>query len=208
MVRLSVTAGIIPKSSYLTALTQATSLMSAGVRERFSEFVRVRVPFLAQLRLTWDRSGEGEINSVGSPEFGVPVFGGDGSLTLDPVEVRRLSTEGVITSLSDPLALDTQRSYVFRLYAGIYSYSDLEVEQQWQIYITDSDLDIPEGTTLEGYFGSLPGLPGASTAEQISSLVALCTLEVLNSKIIIDNFCGVSGSVNDTGRFTLSELPN
>lgn len=208
MVRLSVTAGLIPKSSYIVALAQATSLMDQQTRSRFESFIRVRVPFLAQLRLTWDRSGEVDINSVGSPEFGVPVFGGDGSLTLDPVEVRTLSTDGVVTSISEPLALDTERAYVFRLYAGIYSYSDLEVEQQWQIYITDSELDIPEGETLDSYFGPLPGLAGASVAEQISSLLALCTLEVLNSKIIVDNFCGISGSVNDTGRFTLSELPN
>lgn len=212
MVRLSVTAGIIPDATFNALRDGAVNPLTQGyetVNQHFLDFLATRAYFLCQLRLVWDRSGEEGINSVGIPEFGVPVFGGDGELTLEPVEVRRLSADGLASSISVPLALDTTRSYVFRLYAGVYSFSAEELEQQWQIYITDSEvIGIDPGATLQTYFGPLVGLEGATVGDQISYLLSLCSLEVLNSKLIIDNYCGLRGAVNESGRYTLSELPS
>ena len=111
--------------------------------------------------------------------------------------------------------LDLNRDYVIRVHARLRTFtSDAEIISMWDEFRSRDDLDLLF-PTLTGPIGpldeSLLGLGGDGSGiyEKIRYWQAShCSLELLNVKIRIDNFLGMSPEVNTLGvRISAIEVP-
>lgn len=206
LVRFSVTSAITPKDDYYNNFEDGNPsvlLNDSAKLAKLKEFIESKVPMTVVVTVKLDVTGSIDEQDLGAGLINVPTASG----TLAPIRITQRSEDGVTTSLSEALYLDVTQSYIFRVYVGLDNYSTTLIESKWSEFASE-DPQVANSETLTSYFGSLLSTEGSTVAEQIITVLKLCDIEILNTKVRIDNYYGIYSAVNSENRYTLTAVPS
>ena len=220
LVRLEATGGLVHDNGesdpFFTLKSTQTALYN-GVEVGFllATFLTEYKGKSGEVSFVWDRNGDEdpEIADDLFREYPLPsAVIGEGE---PPLILSASTAGGITTQRSGPLVLNLNRDYVIRVHARLRTFqSSEEIVAMWDEFRTRSDLS----TTFPGLPDQLGpidealaglGGDGADIYEKIRYWQAShCSLELLNVKIRVDNFLGMSPEVNTLGvRISAVEVP-
>lgn len=220
LVRLEATGGIIHDNGesdpfFDLKSTQTALYNGAQVGFILSTFLTEFKGKSGEVSFVWDRNGDTDPDIADDlfKEYPLPsAIQGEGE---PPLIISASTAGGITTQRSGPLVLDLNRNYVIRVRARLRTFKQDEViTSMWDEFRSRDDLaeafpGMPSNLgPIDVALADLGG-DGANIYEKVRYWQAShCSLELLNVKIRIDNFLGMSPEVNTLGvRMSATQVP-
>lgn len=220
LVRLEATGGLIHDNGesdpfFTLKSTQSFEYSGVAVGVILAAFLTEYKGKAGEVSFVWDRNGDDtpEIADDLFKEYPLPsAVVGEGE---PPLILSSSVVGGVTTQRSGPIVLDLNRDYVIRVRAKLRTFdTDAEIIAMWDEFRSVTNLselypELPDSLgPIEEVLQNLGG-DGNDLYEKIRYWQAShCSLELLNAKIRIDNFLGLSPDVNTLGvRISSTQIP-
>lgn len=220
LVRLEATGGLVHDNGesdpfFDLKSTQTAQYNGSTVGFILATFLTEYKGKSGEVSFVWDRNGDDDPDIADDlfREYPLPsAVQGEGE---PPLVLSASTAGGITTQRSGPLVLDLNRDYVIRVRARLRTFKeDAIIVSMWDEFRSRDDLadtfpGMPaELGPIDEVLADLGG-NGSGIYEKIRYWQAShCSLELLNVKIRIDNFLGLSPEVNSLGvRMSATQVP-